>query len=48
MRRLNPQHEEAESEIRQMLKKFHIKQDTGNLTKAQPSDTGFHCQKLGC
>ena len=44
---LAPQHEEDESAIRQMLKKFHIKQDTGNLTKAQPSDTCFRCQRLG-
>jgi len=44
---LAPQHEEDESAITQMLKKFHIKQDTGKLTKLQPSDTCFPCQKLG-
>lgn len=44
---LAPQHKEDESAIRQMLKKFHIKQDTGKLPKAQPSDTCFRCQKLG-
>ena len=35
---LAPQHEEDESAIRQMLKKFHRKQNTGKLTKARPSD----------
>ena len=45
---LAPQHEEDESAIRQMLKKFHLKQDAGNeLTKGQPSDTCFRCDKLG-
>ena len=45
---LSPQHEEDESAIRQMLKKFHIKQDAGmDLKKAQPSDECFRCHKLG-
>ena len=35
---LAPRHEEDESAIRQMLKKFHRIQNTGKLTKAQPSD----------
>ena len=46
---LAPQHEEDESAIRQMLKKFHQK-DSGNTshsTKPQPSDTCFRCNKLG-
>ncbi|KAL9951170.1 hypothetical protein ACROYT_G043787 [Oculina patagonica] len=45
---LAPQHEEDESAIRQMLKKFNIKEDSEkDLKKAQPSDTCFRCHKLG-
>ena len=44
---LAPKHEEDESAIRQMLKKFNIKQDMGKLTKAQPSDVCFRCHKVG-
>ena len=45
---LPPQHEENESAIRQMLKKFSIKEDAGNdLAKAQASDTCLRGHKLG-
>ena len=45
---LAPQHEEDESAIRQMLKKFHLKKDLGKTSStAQPSDTCFHWHKLG-
>lgn len=43
---LAPQHEE--SAVRQMLKKFQLKQDPGKTSStAQPSDTCFRCHKLG-
>ena len=45
---LAPKHEEDESAIRQMLKKFRTKLDTGKTSStAQPTDTCFRCQKLG-
>ena len=45
---LAPQHEEDESAVRQMLKKFQSKQDPRKtLSTPKPSDTCFRCHKLG-
>ena len=45
---LAPKHEENESAIRQMLKKFQTKLDTGKTSStAQPTDACFRCHKLG-
>ena len=42
---LAPKHEEDDSAIRQMLKKFHTKQDTGKTSPtAQPTETCFCLQ----
>jgi len=44
---LAPKHEEDDSAIGQMLKKFHTKQDTGKTSStAQQTDTCFRWQKL--
>ena len=45
---LAPRHEEDESAIRQMLKKFRTNLGTGKTSStAQPTDTCFRCHKLG-
>ena len=45
---LATKHEEDESAIRQMLKKFRTKLDTGKTSStAQPTHTCFRCHKLG-
>ena len=45
---LAPRHEEDESAIRQMLKKFRTNLGTGKTSAtAQPTDTCFRCHKLG-
>ena len=45
---LAPRHEEDESAIRQMLKKFRTNLGTGKTSStAQPTDTCFRCYKLG-
>ena len=42
---LAPKHEEDDSAIRQMLKKFHTKQETGKTSPtAQPTETCFRLQ----